>query len=256
MHGVDLHPRLNTSFQRAYLKHWLNLTKRVILVGKSLWSHFKSIVGTDHTFRVVENGFRLWGGDEAAPGNWANPIKLVSVSNLHEGKGIDITLAALASLKRRTVENWHYKIVGDGAERPSLQQLVLSLGLADKVQFVGRCQQKEVARHLTGCDVFVLPSYREAFGISYLEAMAVGLLAIGVKGQGPEAFIKNEENGFLIEPHSVESLTDCLERVLTERSKMRSLARAGQVHVHNNYSLRNHGLRLSSVYQEAIDSRL
>lgn len=254
VHGVDEQPRLNRSSQLSYLKHWLTQAARIVLVGESLSAHFSSVLGSSENFTVVENGYRLWGAENTAPGGWGDSIKLISVSNLNEGKGIELTIRALASLMGKGVKNWTYKIVGDGPMRKTLEQLVGSCQLQEKVHFVGRCEQKDVPQHLDGGEVFVLPSYREAFGIAYLEAMAIGLLAIGVKGQGPEAFIEDGATGFLIEPRSVESLTDCLERVLSAPLEMKDLASAGQAHVQNDYSLKNHGQKLLKVYEQAIDS--
>src|SRR5262249_10461104 len=141
--------------------------------------------------------------------------RLVSVANLHEGKGIDLTLLALARLKSEGVSNWTYRIIGSGQEKAALLKLTTNLGLADHVAFVGAVPHAEIFDYLAFDAIFVLPSYREAFGIVYLEAMAAGLLTVGVLGQGPSQFIRNGENGILVPPRNIDALVAALRAILS-----------------------------------------
>ena len=253
VHGVNHHPRLNTAKQIDFYRTWLGAADRIVLVGHPLSEYFSHVIGRDDHFCIVPNGFDL--GDDQSKAQkagkaWGSPLRLVSLSNLHEGKGIEITLQALRGLLDHGLTDWTYKVVGDGALRNELERLTVELKLTDRVTFVGACRHHQVAQHLSEGDVFVLPSYREAFGVAYLEAMSVGLLAIAVEGQGPDTFIQHQETGLLVQPRSVESLVDGLMQVMNQQEKMQLIAAQGQQHVCQNYSLRRHGQRLVDVYQQ------
>jgi glycosyltransferase involved in cell wall biosynthesis len=183
----------------------------------------------------------------------APPYRLVSVSNLHEGKGIDITLEALAILDAQGKRDWTYTIVGDGAERRALAASADSLGLGDRVRFAGAQRHDAVFRTLMECDVFVLPSYREAFGIAYLEAMACGLPTIAVRGQGPGAFIEDGRTGFLVAPRSAEAVAACLAQIMSRPEAARAIGERARARA-QEYTWDAHALRLLEVYSEAISA--
>ena len=176
----------------------------------------------------------------------------VSPSNLQKGKGVDITLRALAALKKHHVFNWHYTIVGDGPERKNLENLVKQLQLECFVSFVGLCAHGKVYEYLKASDVFCLPSYREAFGIAYLEAMAYGLLAIGVQGEGPEAFINNEKTGLLVKPRDVQALAALLKTIFEQQETMQIIAQQGQLHVLKELTWDKHAEHLLEIYKELV----
>ncbi|MFO1316191.1 MAG: glycosyltransferase [Burkholderiales bacterium] len=254
LHGINTESRLlDTPWKRRRMREALCAAKRVVLVGEPLRAHFSALAGREDHFRIVPNGFTV--PDRAAGtafGNANSFLRLISVSNLHEGKGIDLTLRALARLRQSGATNWSYEIVGDGAERSRLEAITDVLGLRDRVSFHGRMPHDEAMRVLSRADVFVLPSYREAFGIAYLEAMALGLLAIGVSGQGPEAFIAHEGTGLLVRPNDVESLFDAMRRVTEDVSEMRRIAAAGQRLVRADFTWAAHAQKLIAVYREAL----
>ena len=114
----------------------------------------------------------------------------------------------------------------------------------------------EIFNQLASDDVFVLPSYREAFGIAYLEAMAAGLLTIGVMGEGPSQFIKNGENGVLVPPCDVQALVVALRNILVgDRNRWRETALEGQRTVQDFYTWNNHAKQLVEVYGQVIEGR-
>ena len=107
-------------------------------------------------------------------------------------------------------------------------------------------------------DIFVLPSYREAFGIADLEAMAVGLLTIGVTGQGPSQFIRDGENGHPFAPAMSKAfLVVALRDVLTgDCQRWRKIAREGQHTARNAYTWDHHARQLVSVDEQAIMEKI
>ena len=254
LHGINMHPRyLHSPYQQRRLRTALGAADRVILVGEPLRVFFKSYIGSDRNFVVVPNGINLPFPRPERPKLDEEPRRLVSVSNLHEGKGVDLTLRALAHLAKEGIDDWTYRIIGGGREQASLHELAAKLGLARKVTFVGPVRHADIFDHLAGSEIFVLPSYREAFGIAYLEAMATGLLTIGVTGQGPAQFIRDGENGILVPPRDVDALAAALRDVLRgDRRSWREIAREGQRTVQNSYAWEHHASRLIAVYDQAI----
>lgn len=253
IHGINTsHRYLGTAAQKEYFRKSLNACDRVILVGEPLREYFANITGRDDHFRVVHNGFRLPGACGKRKICTGRIIRLISVSNLHEGKGIDLAIRALAMLQESGFGDWSYHIVGDGYMRAELEQLAQSLNLQNMITFVGAVEHAEVARHLKQADLFVLPSYREAFGIAYLEAMACGLLVIGVVGQGAAEFIRHRENGLLAKPKDIDDLAEHIRFAMENPDKARRMAEAGCDTAMNDFCWSNHAQSLISVYRELL----
>jgi glycosyltransferase involved in cell wall biosynthesis len=249
MHQRYMHSR----YQKRRLRSALASADRVILVGEPLREFFSAYIGSDRNFQVVPNGIDLSPVKPNGSIFENGPRRLISVANLHEGKGIDLTLRALARLEGVGVSNWIYRIVGDGRERGALVKLTFDLGLAKKVIFIGAIRHAEIFANLASEDIFILPSYREAFGIAYLEAMAAGLLTIGVTGQGPSQFIRHGENGILVPPHDLEALVMALRNILTgDPSHWREIAERGRKTVRDGYTWDHHARRLIDVYKDVI----
>ena len=130
--------------------------------------------------------------------------------------------------------------------------LVNKLSLTKHVFFAGLCSHDKVCQQLKYADVFCLPSYREAFGIAYLEAMAYGLLAIGVEGEGPQAFIKHQETGLLVKPQDLDDLQMTLLQVFRQPKQMHKIAQQGRKLVLEQFTWKKHAPNLIKVYQEVL----
>lgn len=257
LHGIQHgNVRLTSPKARKFFYHFtLSNADRVVLVGNSLAKFMNDFVDENHHFRIVYNGFRIPVENSTRGETFTKSKKLrfISVSNLHEGKGIDINLQALAKLKNAGITEWSYKVVGDGRERKSLEMLAEQLGLTQNIQFFGACKHNDVYKLLMDADVFILPSYREAFGISYLEAMACGLLTIGIEGQGPSDFIHHRKSGFLVPPKNIDALAFIFKEIFSSRDKMQEIADEGKKHVYNHFSWANHAKNLTKVYEELVN---
>lgn len=172
------------------------------------------------------------------------PLRLLSVTRLHPGepKGIDLTLRAIAGLPPSSVD---YTVIGDGADRPRLQALVGTLGLAEQVHFVGAVDDATRDRAIATCDLFALPSSSEGFGIVYLEAMAYGKPCLGARVGGTKEVVLDEQTGLLVEP-DVESVRFGLQRLFAPTLRQK-LGRAGRRRVEGHFTytaFRDHAARL------------
>lgn len=124
-------------------------------------------------------------------------------------KGFDEILEVLPELARENQEI-AYLVVGDGDDRPRLEQKAHDLGVAGRVVFAGRIVEGEKIDHYRLADVFAMPGRGEGFGIVYLEALACGIPAIGSCLDGSRDALRNGLLGVLINPDNKKQLKEAL----------------------------------------------
>lgn len=120
-------------------------------------------------------------------------------------------------------------IIGDGPLREELHHLVISLGLADRVSFLG--VRDDVQQLLPALDVFVLPSRHEGLGLVLLEAMAAGICCIGTSVGGIPEVIHDGLNGALVPPADPAALAAAIDQLLGDRERCRQFAEAAKATV-------------------------
>ena len=137
-------------------------------------------------------------------------------ARLSKEKGLDHLIEAVHLLLDKGTNSFELVIGGDGPERQKLEQMVHTLGVADYCRFLGALNREQVRESMQDCDVFVLSSLRETFGIVVGEAMACGKPVIATRCGGPE-FIVNEQNGVLVDLGSPHALAGAMEDFVAER---------------------------------------
>lgn len=137
-------------------------------------------------------------------------IRLVSVGNLLPRKQMTLLLEgfALAFADRPEVR---LAILGEGPERPALEELVGENGLEGRVSLPGQRNRAQIAQEFAGSDGFCLLSQWETFGVVFIEAMASGLPVLASRCGGPEGFL-HEGLGLFAETASPLAVADSLRR--------------------------------------------
>jgi len=174
---------------------------------------------------------------------------ILCVAHLRQLKGIDILLPACTPLLFRD-PSLKLMIVGDGPERPRLEELASQLRIRNQTQFVGNKQPAEVAKLLHGCEVFVLPSRSESFGLVLIEAMACKKPVVATTVGAIPEIIENEKNGLLVEPDNPEALTNALQRLITNDDLKRTLGENGYSLVSQRFCFN----RTGAAYERAFVS--
>ncbi len=128
-------------------------------------------------------------------------------------KGYDQILHALPEI-RSSIPNIHYILVGKGDDRPRIEQLIHQLNLKDYVTLAGFVPDRELCDHYNLCDVFVMPSKGEGFGIVYLEALACGKPTLGGNQDGAIDALCQGELGALVDPDDVEAIARTIIQIL------------------------------------------
>ena len=154
--------------------------------------------------------------------------RFLCVALLNEGKGISYLLQAVNLLDERGIKSLEVFIGGDGPARPRLVQLAVALGVSDKCRFLGMLDRDQVRHWMQSCDVFVLPSLAETFGVVLGEAMACGKPVIATRCGGPE-FLVTRETGLLVEPGNAVALADAMEKFISGEKSFDSAKVRGEV---------------------------
>lgn len=166
-------------------------------------------------------------------------------------KGLSVLLAAMADLKRLGgTPGCQLLIVGDGPARAMLQELCERLEIAPWVVFSGI--RRDIPRVLPVMQAFVMPSLYEGFGISILEAMAVGRPVIAASVGGIPEFVTHDVTGLLVEPGNVTALVDAIKKVLENPEFARQMGIKGQAHVREKYGIAMVVQQHEQVYETCL----
>jgi teichuronic acid biosynthesis glycosyltransferase TuaC len=176
---------------------------------------------------------------------------VLSIGDLIPIKGHDALIRALASLGEKH-RNVRLAIIGAGPERGNLETLAEELGVASRVEFLGRRSRQQVAEALRSCTVFALPSRYEGLGCVYLEAMSSGKPAIACVGQGIAEIIRSGTSGILVEPGSVEQVAAAMAGLLDNADDRRRMGTAARYTILQGLTLEHQAQRLAAVYEECL----
>jgi phosphatidylinositol alpha-1,6-mannosyltransferase len=135
-----------------------------------------------------------------------------------------------------------YRVVGAGPDDARLRDLGRSLGVADRVRFLGRLTKAELADEYRNCTVFVLPARRtadgqlEGYGLVYFEAAAWGRPVIAGRSGGEIDAVVDGQTGLLVDGASVDEIAHAVECLLGDPSRLAALGAAGRQRVERTHN--------------------
>ena len=147
---------------------------------------------------------------------------VLSVSRLHFEKHIERIIRAVPGVSAAR-DDVTFVIVGTGEERESLERLVDSLGVRDRVVFVGSAGREELPDYYKTADIFVALSDRTNVSNSLHEAMISGLAVLVLNTGRTADVVQNEENGVLLEPADLPRVHEVVLELLADEERRRAL---------------------------------
>jgi glycosyltransferase involved in cell wall biosynthesis len=206
--------------------------------------------------RVIHNGvdtevFHPHGRDAAlrhSLGAAPKDCLVASAGRLVGWKGTRVVIEALAQLPPR----FRSLVIGEGPEEQSLRQLARTLGIEDRVRFLGRVPHAELPAVLSQCDLFAQPSIgEEAFGISVVEAMGCGLPVLASNNGGLPEIVVEGETGHLLPPGEVAVWREAIARVGAESASRRRLGSAGRSRAEAEFTWAANAEKLEAIFTES-----
>ncbi|MEO8969695.1 MAG: glycosyltransferase [Solirubrobacteraceae bacterium] len=177
---------------------------------------------------------------------------LVTVGNLIARKRHADVIAALPALAARH-PGIRYEIIGDGPQRAALAAQARELGVAGQVTLYGALPHAEAVAAARRATLFVLPSVDEAFGVAYVEAMAAGVPAVGVRGEdGPEEIAACGGGIVLVAPRDPAALAAEVGALLSAPERVAALGAAARATVEAHFTWGACGRDTVRAYEDAL----
>lgn len=255
-HGYDIY---NLPFRdqewRDRIVRALEAADAIITVSRKNEECIRRL-GVTKPVHVIPNGFRsdlFYPRDQTecrrALGLPLDRMILLTVGNLVEVKGHRYLVEAMAGVVKER-QDVLCVIVGSGPLKGKLERQIKSLGLEEYVRLVGGRPHEEIPLWMNACDVFVLPSLRESFGIVQVEAMACGKPVVATRNGGSEDLVISENYGYLVNPTDAKSLGDAIIQAFCAEWKKNEISK----HV-IDYGWKNIVQNIMSTYSIPYDLR-
>jgi glycosyltransferase involved in cell wall biosynthesis len=237
---------------RAVLKYTLRRATKIVAVSRFLAEEMRELEpGCSPVVapNIVADIFQP--PCTETPRRATDDIEMLFVGSIRDSrKGVDVLLRSLRMyMDMPGARRCRLSVIGEGVKRAEYEDLARRLGLQNHVAFLGNRSREGVAVAMAGCDLFVMPSRYETFGVVYAEAMACGKPVIACSG-GPAEEIIPSWAGELAPPGDHIALAHAIHRVTS------NLDRFDRARI-SEYAKKRFGPEtvvsaLSEVYERAI----
>lgn len=260
LHGSDITVNLERYLWRRLSLWGLSRANRVIAVSQALRRKVVDKYGAEGSgVTVIPNGVDVSRfvpipaveARDALRLDTQRPIVLY-VGAIKRSKGVDYLLRAARRLAETHERRPRFFFLGAGDHEREAKLLADELGLRESVVFVGNRPNTEIPLWMNACDVLVLPSLSEGFGVVLIEAMACGKPVIATRCGGPEEIV-NPDTGILVPPRDEVALSAALDDVLS-RKRAFDPQRIRQ-HAIDNYAYNRIAPRIMEVYRQTLPGR-
>jgi 1,2-diacylglycerol 3-alpha-glucosyltransferase len=176
---------------------------------------------------------------------------LVFVGRISGEKNLDVIVRALPLIKKE-VPDIEFAIAGRGSDEELLRQMAESLGVGDRLKYLGMLGREAVAELDAAAEIFVVTSTSETQNMVMLEAMAAGVPVIAARAQALPEYVPAEA-GLLIEPGNHEALAKEAVTLLKDPKRRAVLGAGGRKYV-ERFSVTNIADQWEGIYKKVMDN--
>ena len=247
--------RVRSADDRELLRQLTPHMDQLIAVSQSIVKKIADEHRTGAPVKLIYNGVDLDRFDHVEPcctlrdeyGMEPGSQIVGVVARLEPEKGHQTLIEAWPHVLR-TVPDAYLLIVGEGSRRDFLESWAAAHRVAHRVIFTGR--RDDVPAVTAALDVAVLPSWREAQGLSVLEAMALSRPVVASDVGGIPEMIENGVTGLLVERDNPVALADAIVRLLTDHVFADTMARAAHDLVHERFCVELMVKAIEEIYDQ------
>lgn len=218
---------------------WLtNKLSTVCLTNsKAVYEKYRAFI-PEHKLKVIYEGYE----NDLQETNQTNldiknplTFKCIIVGTLHEAKGHKDAIRAIKILLK-TGRNIKLYIVGSGFDhyKKELQELINELGIEQSIEFLGYLTNPKIV--IAQCDLLLMCSRSEAFGLVTIEAMQAGIPVIGTRAGGTVELIREGVNGFLYTPENYIELAEKIDILYQNPERAKKMGIYGKLWVNETFT--------------------
>ncbi len=172
-------------------------------------------------------------------------LMVLTPARLEPVKGVDVLIKAAKEVVKR-FSNAYFVVAGDGPLREGLRRLAEELGVANNVIFTGF--RGDVERLIAACNVLVLPSTYEPFGMPAAEAGACRKPVVASDVGGLREIVRHGETGFKIPPRDHKAMAETIVKLLEDAGLREQMGLAGYRSVKSSFTPERVARRTLKVY--------
>jgi glycosyltransferase involved in cell wall biosynthesis len=191
----------------------------------------------------IPNGIHVQDFEEARKNTKKVRGRILFVGRLEQQKGVDTLLKAFAQVEGDA----HLRIVGDGSQKKLLLKITTTLGISDRVEFLGYIPAERIADEYAAAEIFCGLSRSEALGNVFLEAQAAGCAIVATGIGGIVDVVTAGEQGFLVPVDDVSATSIMLEKILSDSEIRYRLADNGIANA-NDYDWKDIASQYAKLY--------
>lgn len=253
LHGTDITLVGRNPTYKPVVEYSINNSEAVTAVSESLKSDTLSIFNIQNRIEVIYNFVHVEASTNLIDHDFRNSIApngeriLVHSSNFRKVKRIEDVIKVFNEVKKQLPSK--LIIIGDGPERDSIEALCQKLQLGNNVIFLGR--QEAVYEILANCDLFLLTSETESFGLAALESMACGTPVISTNAGGIPEVNKDGFSGFLLPVGDIQGMADKAVFILSSDERLKQFSQNAREHA-KQFSIDKTIERYCEIYKKTI----
>jgi glycosyltransferase involved in cell wall biosynthesis len=251
-HGSDVRLLESTPPARALARHVLRRAAAVTTVSRFLERDLRRLLPSLETpIEVLPMPLDV---AHFASGNSemkTTPPRILYAGNLVASKGVDVLVESVARLRERGLD-CELRILGEGPERGSLEELALRRGIAGAVSFSPFVPQGEMPAEYGRSTVTVLPTRgnAEGLGLTLVEALLSGSAVVGTPAGGIPEVVVDGRTGLIARDGDATDLAQKIGRLLSDSELRERLVRCGAEMARERHAAITAAARFISLYEQ------
>jgi glycosyltransferase involved in cell wall biosynthesis len=256
LHGKGIKEKARHPFNKI-LYFFVFKNAKIILLSKLLKTDLEGVIDKKKQLFYLPNGIK----DDEISHHFRQlqkpPSKtpvILFLSNIDKTKGVFIFLEALSYLIKRNFEIEALLVGGIVASVPEkmLHQKINDYNLTNNVTYLGPKFGKEKEEILSNSDIFVFPTYKDAFPLVILEAMRAGLPILSTKEGAIPEIVDDGKTGLLVEKKNARDLADKIELLLKDDKLRSKMGKESQLKFLEKYSSDIFEKNLNNIFKKIL----